>query len=511
MPSLHKHNVFIRYCSSVFFNVEKPKPSGYWNNDVNVLQFLEKLKENFRIKETKDWNAITNRKIKSLGGSALLNKYSVYELKCMGCPEGKEIFKKPKNKIKAKPQGFWNKKENIHKFLEELKDKYNLNSLEKWDKLTQKQIILLGGSTLLQKHSLHEIKNLGYPEGKNYFEKSRIPYKPTGYWDKEENILKFIDKIKQKLNLNNFDDWNLLTRDQILSLGGGSLFRKYTIFDIKCLGFPEGKNQFKKAIVKTNGFWNDKENIHNFIKDFGNFYQLKSKEDWNLINCDQIQSFGGSTLLNRFSLYEIKCFGYPKGAEYFNKPKIHKPFGFWKSDNNINNFIEKLKDEFNLETLKDWNRLSKNQILSLGGSGLLSKYSVNEICNLNNIENNNSSLSEKKSMRSSQRFLFLQIKKLFPHEEIIEDYFHPEISRESGFPIQFDIFLVDMKIAIEYHGKQHYEDIPAAFAPLEMYQQRDKEKKLLCNKFGINLIVIPYWWDNTIDSLQDTINSKINK
>ena len=111
--------------------------------------------------------------------------------------------------------------------------------------------------------------------------------------------------------------------------------------------------------------------------------------------------------------------------------------------------------------------------------------------------------------RSSQRWLFLQVKKLYPHEEIVEDYFHPEISRISGANVQFDIFMIERNIAIEYHGKQHYEDIPSRFSPVETYKHRDVEKQKLCSEHGIQLIVIPYWWDNKLDSLKETLLSKI--
>ena len=47
----------------------------------------------------------------------------------------------------------------------------------------------------------------------------------------------------------------------------------------------------------------------------------------------------------------------------------------------------------------------------------------------------------------------------------------------SGSNIQFDIFMIERNIAIEYHGKQHFEDIPEAFGSFEAYKQRDIEKQ----------------------------------
>ena len=61
-----------------------------------------------------------------------------------------------------------------------------------------------------------------------------------------------------------------------------------------------------------------------------------------------------------------------------------------------------------------------------------------------------------------------------------------------------------------FKEKQHYEDIPQAFSNVETYQYRDLEKEKLCKEHEILLIVIPYWWDNKLDSLKTFLYSKIN-
>ena len=40
---------------------------------------------------------------------------------------------------------------------------------------------------------------------------------------------------------------------------------------------------------------------------------------------------------------------------------------------------------------------------------------------------------------------------------------------------------------------------------LQEYIARDKRKKEKCFQFGITLVVIPYWWDNTLVSLEETL------
>lgn len=87
---------------------------------------------------------------------------------------------------------------------------------------------------------------------------------------------------------------------------------------------------------------------------------------------------------------------------------------------------------------------------------------------------------------------------------ILEDYSHENLLYHSLTRMQLDVFLPFEKLALEYQGQQHYKDC-YSLGPQWIYQQRDIEKKMICNKNGITLIEIPYWWDFAKESLQATI------
>ena len=483
---------------------KQQKSNGFWNNNENIQNFVNELKEKLNLNSFDDWNNLTQNQVILHGGGSLLSNFSLYDIKCLGFPDGKMKFKKP---VDCKPQGYWKNEENIHNYLKILKEKLNLNSFDDWNNLTQNQVILNGGGSLFNHFSLYDIKCFGFPDGKMKFNKS-IDCKPLGYWRDDENILNFIKNLGVILNFNTPEDWNLLNQSHIILNGGSSLLTIKSLFELKCLACPEGISIFEKSKpkqYKTKGFWNNKDNIHEFLNNLKEKLNLNSLEDWNELTQKEIQDHGGSSLLCNYSLYDLKCLGFPEGKSIFLQ---QKPPSYWENDENIKNFLNDLKIKLNLNSNNDWQRVSRFQILSHGGSGLLSKFgSVDEI--LKHFLQNDSIVNSL-NKKSSQRWLFLQIQKLFPHEEIVEDYFHSDISRDSGFSVQFDVFLIERKIAFEYHGKHHYEDIPTAFPSLEMYKNRDKEKEILCQKYGITLIVIPYWWDNNVNSLQQTINNKLN-
>ena len=384
-----------------------------------------------------------------------------------------------------------------------------MNTPEDWNLVTKKQIKSNRGSALLSKYSMFEIKCMACPEGKLSFD----PPKVSGrYWENKANILRFLSKIKEKYKVNTPEDWNSITTKHILSNGGWILLKKYSIYELKCMACPEGKSIFYNP-PQESGYWENEENIHKFLSDIKEKYKLKTANDWNSITRKHIQSNGGNTLLSKHSMFELKCMGFPEGKSIYNKPNQYKPARYWENQENVEKFISEIKTKYNLNTPEDWKRISKQQITSQGGLGLINNNNIKVTFEMENKTTKSIPLTTLISgsfqKRSSQRWLFLQVQKLFPGEEIVEDYFHSEISRISGSNVQFDIFMIERNIAIEYHGKQHFEDIPEAFGSFEAYKQRDIEKQKLCSEHGIQLIVIPYWWDNKIDSLRETLYSKI--
>ena len=545
------------------------KEIGYWDNDENIQKFVNQLKEQCNLKTLDDWNKLTSKQVIDYGGKYLLSKISMYKLKCIGCNEIEKKFPKIHqkpfsfwkneenllnflNNIKEedkrnglsvkiienyggrsllkkysiyelnsklldsnieikrkKPKGYWDNQENINKFIFYLKNQLKLETKEDWNNLKVKQIQELGGRSLLLKYSLLEIKKFGFPKLNEENEEIK-ERKSSGYWENKKNLQLFLDKLKNTYNLKTYKDWNKITKKQIKELGGGHLFSFYSLYQLKSMGnidFNKKYNQDQqnndKKPSKPKGFWKNEENLQFFLKLLEEKYELRTPDDWNYkINQKVIKENGGASLLSTYSLFELKCKGCSDFEHFYSTFK--KSEEYWDDKKNIESFFSQIKEKMNLRTQEDWNRLSKIQIKSHGGLGLALKHSLKQIIQL---QNPDAKISSNNNKRSSQRWLFLQIQKLFPNDEIVEDYFHSDIYRDTGFAIQFDIFLIQRNIAIEYHGKQHYEEISAVFSPFEMYKHRDQEKQRLCKEYGIHLIIIPYWWNNRLDSLKATISS----
>ena len=343
------------------------KTKSLLGNRESIQNFFIQLQKKYNLNTPERWNSIKKKHILANGGSLLLKKYSMFEIKCMACPEGKSTFTNPPQSI-----GYWDNQENIENFLSKIKEKYNLNTPEDWNSITQKHIKANGGSSLLPKHSIFEIKCMACPEGKSIFTN---PKQASGYWESQENVLEYLSKIKEKYNLNTPEDWNSITKKQIQSNGGGSLLNKYSMFEIKCMACPEGKLTFNNP-PQSIGYWENQENIDNFLSKIKQKYSLNTPEDWQSITKKHILANGGRGLLSKYSLFELLCMACPEGKATFNNPK--QSSGYWESQENIDNFLLKIKEKYNLNTPEDWNTITTKRIQSNGGGSLLLKYSMFE-------------------------------------------------------------------------------------------------------------------------------------
>lgn len=95
---------------------------------------------------------------------------------------------------------------------------------------------------------------------------------------------------------------------------------------------------------------------------------------------------------------------------------------------------------------------------------------------------------KKKKMSRGHSSLYDILKKLIPNEEIINEY-------HIGNRLKLDIYCPKYKIAIEYHGRQHFYYTSRFHVSKEDFiesQKRDQLKSQMCSDNGISLIVFRY-------------------
>lgn len=76
--------------------------------------------------------------------------------------------------------------------------------------------------------------------------------------------------------------------------------------------------------------------------------------------------------------------------------------------------------------------------------------------------------------------------------------------------MELDIWIPHHSLAFEYQGEQHYHTLSftSPTNALSEYTRRDKVKEATCERMGVKLIVVPYWWDQTSISLRELIEEE---
>ena len=111
----------------------------------------------------------------------------------------------------------------------------------------------------------------------------------------------------------------------------------------------------------------------------------------------------------------------------------------------------------------------------------------------------------------NQRLVFEFVKELYPTENVMFDYKHHGMRYEkSNYPMELDIWVPNLNLAIEYQGEQHYwsrEEMDGwkVSSDLLELQDRDQEKREACENLGITLVEIPYTWNKSRVYVEEAI------
>eukprot|EP00026_Physarum_polycephalum_P003407 Phypoly_transcript_03418.p1 GENE.Phypoly_transcript_03418~~Phypoly_transcript_03418.p1 ORF type:complete len:724 (+),score=75.11 Phypoly_transcript_03418:129-2300(+) len=76
---------------------------------------------------------------------------------------------------------------------------------------------------------------------------------------------------------------------------------------------------------------------------------------------------------------------------------------------------------------------------------------------------------------------------------------------ETGSFLELDMWIPDLQFGIEFQDSHHYVSAWYAHDSLESIQSRDSRKAALIRQSGIDLVLVPYWWDSSPESLMSTI------
>eukprot|EP01127_Copromyxa_protea_P019978 TRINITY_DN6596_c0_g1_i1.p1 TRINITY_DN6596_c0_g1~~TRINITY_DN6596_c0_g1_i1.p1 ORF type:complete len:469 (+),score=66.18 TRINITY_DN6596_c0_g1_i1:181-1407(+) len=387
---------------------------------------------------------------------------------------------------------------------------------EGWYNIGLSRVKQMGGGGLLDhfQNSLPAALKVAWPK------QQWLPWKfqesvPKQFWREPANQRDYFGWLGTELNIQTFYDWTRVDTKTVIRHNGRRIIRHQGDSVKKALqtAYPEAPwNLIYDPIDIQRRFMNEYSKIHGFT-DLDSWYQVSAHHF--------IQSSKGiASHFNARTILQMNGNSLPKTLQ--NCYPSHKwivgrfcraPRFSWKDKNNVRDFIEYLQKELEISS-GDWKRISRDQVDRLGGAQMLRVFGNLEKALKFAFPDEETGITRThKKKKSEQRWLQITLQKIFPGKDILEDYQHPSLQWEHKKSMEIDLWIPDHNLAIEYQGEHHYhENLGVEAFGLEnnencTYSFRDSQKEASCKAAGINLVLVPYWWDGKQESLENILLS----
>ena len=145
------------------------------------------------------------------------------------------------------------------------------------------------------------------------------------------------------------------------------------------------------------------------------------------------------------------------------------------------------------------------------GAGLLDLYSSSPASPRRKLPDVMWDLPRLLKVGKTQKQLHHFVENLLPSYEVVANFRHPMLRfKDSGHPMELDIWIPELQLGIEYQGEQHD---PESFRDgmfggedeSESLWKRDAEKRKACAEAGILLLEFDYRWDRKKASVREVL------
>jgi len=497
--------------------------SAFWRKKSNQREFLEEIGKKLGIKKAEDWYRIHPKQIANFGADNILQLYNnsfVSALINLFPEKRLQFWRFPKRLLQSGftvPKSYWDDQSLQRAFFDHVMDKeLRLRNMDDWYNVNPDSLNSFA-KKLIQAHhqsSFQRALTKIYPE---YGWKSPN-FKETragrNYWGEVSAQRQLFEEIGRKLRIKHFTDWYNVTLKEIIQHGGGTVvIGHYKSSHIQALMklYPEYPwDPLRFQVVRRNT-WKSEANRKEFMDNIGKKLGVEHWEDWyKFVQRDVLnQSRGAYSVLRNhgYSLFQTLKDLYPEHPwKAYKFPSSVR--NFWNKEENIQEVLKELETELKIIDPRDWFRISSVQLVNMGMGTLLTKAGGIQKLLINRIFSKgpvNGSLMDISTRfpKKMQYLLFLHVQEMFPKEDILIEYPHPDLRYKTGKLIELDIYIPSRNVALEYHGKQHYERLSHIRSDLELRKSMDEERRLACIEAGITLFEIPYTWDGTSSSLHN--------
>jgi len=393
------------------------------------------------------------------------------------------------------PQGFWKTENQQRAFFHSLTKQLAIKNLSQWYSITVQQVKQLGGGRILFYYNDSLICALQHIYPHHHWLAWKFLSVSNKFWESLSNQMNYFDWFSHQFGIDVPHDWyNIKLKDVKENFGGGLIANRYS--DSLPLAyqslFPElcwdAMKVLKRKRVKVGP---SHPNIRTLCSVRGKLESLGSEL--------KVKSFGELLSVRRKKQEEFS-------SSYFLRMIVHtfpEIFLPKRSPRSRDLDISKISEVFDLQCVGDWYRVSIEKVKETFGYSFLSLSHLVSLFRRQFPEHSwKSNRFFQKKKKCTQRDIFLMTNKIFPGIEVKEDFYHPHVLHsDTTNPVELDVYVPELGIALEFQGEQHYINIEPFGMKSGAIRAKDVAKYNKCKNVGISLISVPYFWDGSLPSL----------
>jgi len=426
---------------------------------------------------------------------------------------------------------------------------------EQWYKVRLEEAREKGDTAWLQRHggSLQRTLHVLCPE------QTWLPWRfervENCFWADMDNRRRFLEWLGRewlKRKVEEPSDWYHVTfRDVRGAPGGSGFLARYRGSLQRALAelLPEHHWLPWRFSSTARSWWVSPANRRRYLRWLASALHLRSPDDWYRVRVRDLHRFPGSRgLLSYYhgSLQAALVDLWPRSLTLHTPdspmslpPDLNmvpseswQPWlfdqtstSFWRRRENCCHYLQWLADRLHISRMTDWQKITDTQLYQWKGAWLL-RHSGGLTALLHQLTTWSSSSSSSSSteripnfsLRSPEKTtsngskpqvaLYNFVHRIFPDGIDIEmNCRHPRLLyARSKLPMELDIFVAAYDLVIEYHGEQHF-TWNFKFGSPEALRARDEEKRQICERMGLTLLEIPYWWNQRENTFWEETHS----
>jgi len=408
------------------------------------------------------------------------------------------------------------------KHLVALTHRAGFNSVEDWYRKKRDVPDIINLISWLKKSDITLLDFLNDLYSDTTFEWWRLKQAPEGTLKDNKRIKQYLEWLENKLGYKEPEDWYQINANDFKANYGGSLLAYHPMMDLVKILHPSLLDWLFKVV--PDGYWKKLQNqkaVLDYITEQEKFLSLN---DWYNVSFKDI--FGKYKVQRLVMEYSsaVDCLAANYPDHDFVFWKFTRSRGHWSSKTNQRDYIDWLGNQLGIGHPADWYNVTEQDFIDNYGITLLGQYYESSISDCIMTVLQDEFRWEKirfyKNEYKREVRLYGILSCGLPDKTVHFRYrnsglLHPS----SGRPIEFDVFVSELSLAVEYQGKQHYaivdrfdgKDPEKAQKNLEERQERDQVKRDQAAENNIKLWEIKYSdWDGSLDYIIDTLQSEFN-